>query len=585
MNNEKLYDENFYETNQKDLNAAQTIMAYIYDKIKPKSIVDFGCGSGTWLCAIKKLGCNNILGIDGKYVKEDWLLFEKSKFLAADLTENIELPQKYDMAISLEVAEHISEEKSETYLKNLTKASDLILFSAAIPYQGGTNHINEQFPSYWIKKFEKYGYVSYDCLRWKFWDNPDIAFWYRQNIMFFVKKEKIDELKKIFPVKELPTDLVHPQRLKNLVQENSKEKQDIENQYMEKIQVLKEENKQKIAECKRLEKEIMEKKEYMEAINKIYKPKVSIVVPVYNVKNYLRECLDSILNQTLSEIEVLCGDGGSDDGSLEILREYEKKDIRVRVISREGSGYGQSVNECMDIAKGEYIGLVESDDVIKKNMYETLYNIAKKNDLDWIKSDIYHYYSNLPKDQQFVRESITYGKDFYNQVLNPQNDVKPYKTALHTWAGLYKSEFLNRYHIRHHETPGGSYQDVGFHLKTLYYAERVYFIETPFYCWRQDNPNSSIHYNAAKLIEKSFNEWELNKNYLECYGNTNTWMWGSFNYRRYYSYLWTIEMANELKDKASEYARKELKEAMDDGKVLKCFFDEFEWNKFIDFIR
>lgn len=585
MNNEKLYDENFYETNQKDLNAAQTIMAYVYDKIKPKSVVDFGCGSGTWLCAIKKLGCNNILGIDGKYVKEDWLLFDKSKFLAADLTENIELPQKYDMAISLEVAEHISEEKSETYLKNLIKASDLILFSAAIPYQGGTNHINEQFPSYWIKKFEKYGYVPYDCLRWKFWDNSDIAFWYRQNIMFFVKKEKVDELKKNFPIKELPIDLVHPQRLKNLVQENSKEKQDIENQYMEKMNVLKEENKQKIAECKRLEEEIMEKNEYMEAIKKIYKPKVSIVVPVYNVKNYLRECLDSILNQTLSEIEVLCGDGGSDDGSLEILREYEKKDIRVKVISREGSGYGQSVNECMDIAQGEYIGLVESDDVIKKNMYETLYNIAKKNDLDWIKSDIYHYYSGLPIDQQFVRESITYGENFYNQVLNPQNDVRPYKTALHTWAGLYKKEFLNRYHIRHHETPGGSYQDVGFHLKTLYYAERVYFIETPFYCWRQDNPNSSIHYNAAKLIEKSFNEWELNENYLECYGNANTWMWGSFNYRRYYSYLWTIEMANKLKDKASEYARKKLKEAMDEGQILKCFFDEFEWNKFIDFIR
>ena len=138
------------------------------------------------------------------------------------------------------------------------------------------------------------------------------------------------------------------------------------------------------------------------------------------MKNFLRECLDSILGQTLEDIEVLCGDGGSNDGSLEILREYEKNDKRVKVISREGSGYGQSVNECMDIARGEYIGLVESDDKVDKNMYETLYNIAKDHNLDWVKSDIYHYYSGMPENEQLVRESITYGADFYNQILNPQ---------------------------------------------------------------------------------------------------------------------------------------------------------------------
>lgn len=613
MNEGTFYDKQFYETNKLDLGAAEIIMTYVYNKLKPNSVIDFGCGSGTWLSVVAKLGCQDILGIDGEYVNKEWLLFDKTKFRSGDLTKNIDLKRKYDMAISLEVAEHIAEKYSETYLTNLTKATDIILFSAAVPYQGGTNHVNEQFPSYWIEKFAKYGFVPYDALRWKFWNNQAIAFWYRQNIMFFVKKEKLAELKKLFPVKDMPTDLVHPVRIRNLVKENEDEMQKKEEEYTTKINnlenekntishelsnleienknnleqyaILQKENKSNLERCENLKKVIEEKQEYIDQMSKIYKPKVSVVVPVFNVKNYLRECLDSILSQTLKEIEVLCGDGGSNDGSLEILREYEKKDKRVKVISREGSGYGQSVNECMDIAKGEYIGLVESDDKVDPKMYETLYNIAKQNDLDWIRSDIYHYYSSMPKDQQLKRESIIYGADFYHQVLNPKEDIRPYKSALHTWAGIYKREFLNRYHIRHHETPGGSYQDVGFYLRTLYEAERVYFFDKPFYYWRQDNPGSSIHYDAKKLIEKSFKEWELNKEYLKLYPNANERIWGSFNYRRYYSYMWTIEMANELKDEATEFAKKELNEAMQEGLISRRFFDDSEWEKLQEFLQ
>lgn len=581
MKENTLYDKKFYETNQKDLEASQIIMSYVYNKLKPKSVVDFGCGSGTWLSSVEKLGCNDILGLDGGYINREWLLFDEKKFMAADLTKKIDLSKKYDLAISLEVAEHILEEYSEIYLQNLTKASDIILFSAAIPHQDGTNHVNEQYPSYWIRKFEKYDYVPYDALRWKFWNNEKIAFWYRQNIMFFCKKDKINELEKLFPIGEMPTDLVHPIRLQNLYADDTEKIKKLELECEKANQDI----KNLSIKSEKIQKEIEANQEYINELEKRIKPKVSIVVPVFNVKDYLRECLDSILNQTLYEIEVLCGDGGSNDGSLEILREYEKKDKRVKVISREGSGYGQSVNECMDIARGEYIGLVESDDKIDEKMYETLFYIAKANDLDWIKSDIYHYYSGMPKDEQLVRESITYGADFYNQILNPQIDIRPFRTALHTWAGLYKRDFLNKHHIRHHETPGGSYQDVGFHLKTLYYAQRVYFIENPFYCWRQDNPGSSIHYNASKLIEKSFKEWDLNKQFLEQSFDTTDRMWSSFNYRRYYSYLWTIEMANELKDEATEIARKELTEAYDEGKFAKEFFNEDEWKKVLKFLK
>ena len=482
--------------------------------------------------------------------------------------------KKYDLAICLEVAEHISEKNSYILLNNLTNASDVVLFSAAIPLQGGTNHINENYPTYWIKKFSKFKYEPYDCLRWKFWDDDDIEFWYRQNIMFFVKKEKMQNLKDIFLIEHKTLDLVHPVRFRtfyeelttninNLIQENNKFKNEIE----------------------MINSELIKKEEKLIKLEELHTPKVSVVVPVFNVQPFLKECLDSILNQTLYDIEVICGDGGSNDGSLEILREYEKKDMRVKVISRNGSGYGQSVNECMDIAKGEYIGLVESDDKIDPNMYETLFCTAKSNDLDWVRSDIYFYYSGLPNYQQLSRESITYNENFYNIVLDPKTDIRPYRTGLRSWSGIYKKAFLDYYNIRHHETPGGSYQDVGFYLKTLYDARRVMFLDKAFYMWRQDNPGSSIHYDSKKLVEKSVCEWQLNKEYLLNRSNTDLRIWGSYNYRRYFSYLWTIEMAQGIdKKEMISYAKKELREAFENGQVSRKFFTNHEWYNFQEFI-
>lgn len=581
MNNNELYDEKFYLTNQKDIKSAHIILKYILERLKPKSVVDFGCGSGTWLSEVSKLGISEFIGIDGDYVNKKWLLFDSKKFKSSDLTKEIKLDKKFDLAISLEVAEHIDEKYSDVYLSNIVSSSDIILFSAAIPNQGGTNHINEQYPRYWINKFNLLGYDCLDVLRSIFWDNDNIAFWYRQNIMLFVKNDISNDIRKKFKQINMPTDLVHPVKLENIANDCNKyenmnkilnDEIDIKNGLIDDLSIKLENYKER---CEYMKKEL----------NNINVPKVSVVVPVFNVKNFLRECLDSILTQTLKDIEVLCGDGGSNDGSLEILKEYEKKDKRVKVISREGSGYGQSVNECMDIAKGEYIGLVESDDKIDPIMYETLYNIAKTNDLDWIRSDIYFYYSGMPKGKQLSRESITYGGNYYNQVLNPQNDIRPFKSALHTWAGIYSRDFLNRNHIRHHETPGGSYQDVGFYLKTLYDAERVYFLDKPFYMWRQDNPGSSIHYNAKKLVEKSFYEWDLNKKFLELRPNTSKRIWGSFNYRRYYSYLWTIDMAQELKEETEKKVKIELRQALKEEKVQKEFFDESEWIKFNKFLK
>ena len=122
-------------------------------------------------------------------------------------------------------------------------------------------------------------------------------------------------------------------------------------------------------------------------------PKISVLVPIYNVEKYLRECLDSLLNQTLVDVEFILINDGSKDNSLEIMKEYQSKDARFKIIDKENTGYGSSMNKGLDLASGEYIGIVESDDFIKKRMFEDLYNIAVKNDADMVKSDYFYYYT------------------------------------------------------------------------------------------------------------------------------------------------------------------------------------------------
>ena len=122
-------------------------------------------------------------------------------------------------------------------------------------------------------------------------------------------------------------------------------------------------------------------------------PKVSIVIPVYNVEKYLRQCLDSVVNQTLQDIEIICVNDGSKDSSLQIMHEYQAKDPRIKIIDKENSGYGASMNRGFDAATGEYLGIVESDDYAEPDMFEKLYAVAKADDLDVVKSGFFYYYS------------------------------------------------------------------------------------------------------------------------------------------------------------------------------------------------
>ncbi|WP_428074354.1 glycosyltransferase [Candidatus Avelusimicrobium aviculae] len=234
----------------------------------------------------------------------------------------------------------------------------------------------------------------------------------------------------------------------------------------------------------------MAKLQYFKTLNPA---KVSVILPIYNAEKYLKHALNSIINQTLKDIEIICVNDGSTDNSLQIIKEYTAKDKRIKCIDKPNAGYGHAMNCGMELATGEYIGIVEPDDFIKPEMYETLYKKAKELDLDVIKSD-YIAFSNTSEKYISIMP-----KNFYEKVLSMAKDKNILGFTVNP-TGLFKTSFLRRYQIVFNETPGASHQDIGFWALTTFYASRIYFLPVAFYMYRQDNTNSSMNSYAKPNI-------------------------------------------------------------------------------------
>jgi SAM-dependent methyltransferase len=170
-----------------NLKSPTAIVPLVQQIISPESVLDVGCGTGTWLKVFQDYGVRDVLGIDGDYVDLKKLKISSDKFLAHDLRRGLVVNRKFDLVISLEVAEHLPESSAEGFIASLVRHGDTILFSAAIPGQGGQDHINEQWPAYWQSKFEHHGFYCHDILRSQIWDNKDVDWWYKQNL-FLVSK-------------------------------------------------------------------------------------------------------------------------------------------------------------------------------------------------------------------------------------------------------------------------------------------------------------------------------------------------------------------------------------------------------------
>ena len=226
-------------------------------------------------------------------------------------------------------------------------------------------------------------------------------------------------------------------------------------------------------------------------------PKVSIVVPVYNVERYVGECLDSIVNQTLRDIQIIVVNDGSTDGSKAICDKYAAADPRVTVIDKPNGGYGHSMNRGFAAATGEYIGIVESDDCASPRMFEALYNLAKKTDADMVRSN--YWTMTGSGERQDLINILSVGNTPYNMAFDPADYVEILRGSPAIWTGIYKASFLRESGIDFLETPGASYQDTGFFLKVCTLAKRVAFTREAFLNYRVDNANSSVK-SGAKVF-------------------------------------------------------------------------------------
>jgi SAM-dependent methyltransferase len=199
------YRKSFYRSLESQaLNSAREVLPFLSELFDPKSVVDVGCGTGEWLSVWRELGVEEVTGVD--FQPGEILNIPRTAFIQQDLTQPFSLPKQYDLAMSLEVGEHLPPESAEAFISTLTSLSPVVLFSAAIPSQGGTGHINEQWPDYWAALFEKFNFVAFDFLRPRFWENPKVTCYYAQNMVLYVKRG--------YPIGDLPSfnmqRFVHP---------------------------------------------------------------------------------------------------------------------------------------------------------------------------------------------------------------------------------------------------------------------------------------------------------------------------------------------------------------------------------------
>jgi SAM-dependent methyltransferase len=181
------YDSSFYEAIGDDgVSSAGTVVPHLLDLVGPVgSAVDLGCGVGSWLSVLARNGVGDVTGVDGPYVPRDQLRIPEADFVAHDLREPLHLGRRFDLALSLEVAEHLPASRAASFVATLAAAAPVVLFSAAVPGQGGTGHINEQWPDYWAELFEHEGKVTVDALRPLVWEDPSVSSCIAQNLLLF----------------------------------------------------------------------------------------------------------------------------------------------------------------------------------------------------------------------------------------------------------------------------------------------------------------------------------------------------------------------------------------------------------------
>ncbi|MCD8142272.1 MAG: glycosyltransferase [Clostridiales bacterium] len=305
-------------------------------------------------------------------------------------------------------------------------------------------------------------------------------------------------------------------------------------------------------------------------------PKVSVVLPIYNVEDYLNEALYSLSVQTLNEMEFICVNDGSTDGSMTIIKEYANVDKRFRILDGPNGGYGKAMNRGIDAARGKYLGILEPDDFVPAKMFQMLYRTASRNQVDFVKADFYIFTVNADGSLNRKRTNLADSAKYYDRVIDPWEDPSVFKLVMNTWAGIYSLDFLNKNHIRHNETPGASYQDNGFWFKTFACAHRIWFVHTPYYYYRRDNPNASML--STKKLYCATEEYRLIWEWLKQYPDKMARFSPAFYRKKFVSYMTTYRrIGDNLRREYLHHIQDEFKEPLEAGLLDEELFGVGFW--------
>lgn len=393
QNQQSSYTRDFYELIEEGTrSSAREIIPLLLDLLQPilpKSVVDVGCGTGSWLAAFQKLGIADCLGIDGDYVDRTILQIPLNQFQSADLKQPLQLNRKFDLAISLEVAEHLPSTCAENFVNSLTQLAPIILFSAAIPFQGGVEHVNEQWPQYWAYYFQKNGFAVIDCLRKKIWNNDKVEPWYAQNILVFVKQEYLSGYPR-FVNEYQNTDLnqlaiVHPKI------------------YFYSLQAAR-----KSAE--KLQSESVKQVPASPPFENL--PLISVIIPCYNQSHFLPQAVTSAINQTYNNWEIIIVNDGSLDTTSTVAKNLisANSEYKIRLVEQTNQGLSMARNAGIAAASGEYIMPLDADDILAENALTCLFEICLKSNVPCVAFGSYQMFGTenriVPSYELYSPENI-----------------------------------------------------------------------------------------------------------------------------------------------------------------------------------
>lgn len=279
--------------------------------------------------------------------------------------------------------------------------------------------------------------------------------------------------------------------------------------------------------------------------NAFSSPVLSLLIPIYNVERYLRECLDSALAQTLEDIEIVCINDGSTDYSSAIIREYMERDARVKMIDKANSGYGDSMNRGLEMARGEYVGILESDDFMMPDALEKLVVAAERFGADFAKANFDLYWSK-PEERRELMELFKVKE--CNKPVCPSDTVDAFSLKPSIWSAVYCREFLNRNNIRFLPTPGAAFQDASFTFKVFALADTAVYLHDSVLSYRQDNEGSSVNSpNKVHCVNDEYAEihrWIV-EDYAEMHAPQDVSKLLRFaNIIKYDSYMWSYIRLN-----------------------------------------